>query len=82
MTRTAPVMPVVGDVWASKRREGYTVEVLKVEWRTYRWGQRVHEVTYRTKTTPAKRAADYDMVTTVEKFLKQFRKTYPGLDVE
>lgn len=74
-----PVKPIVGDVWASKRRRGYTVEVLKVRWRRYGF-KPVHEVEYRTKTTPAKKASTMSTVVEMADFLKAFKKTYPGLE--
>lgn len=80
MTRKPPQVPIVGDIWESKRDSARTVVVERVEWRTYRWGQRVHEVTYRTRTTSATRAQRHSTVTEVKKFQQQFRKHYEGLE--
>lgn len=70
------LVPIAGDIWEEKARPERTVEILKVEWRTYRWGQRKHEVTYKTRTTPAKRPQSMPTVTEVATFQKRFRKHY------
>lgn len=74
------VRPVAGDIWKSKHRAGYSVLVLAVEWRTYRFGQRIQMVDYKTHTTPAKRASPIPAQTDMDNFLRTFRKTYPELE--
>lgn len=73
--RPVPQVPIVGDVWEQKGCPERTIEILKVEWHSYRW-EKVHEVTYRTLATPAKRAASYAIVAEMTRFQKRFRKHY------
>jgi len=74
------LVPIVGDIWEEKARPERTVTILKVEWSVYKWGQHVHEVTYHTLTTPAKKPQNYDTVTDMATFQKRFRKHYSGLE--
>lgn len=77
-----PLVPIVGDIWEEKRSPSRTVEILTVEWCTYAWGQRKHEVTYRTVTPVPKRKPGHSgIVTEVAKFQQRFRKHY-DLDPE
>lgn len=77
--KKVPQVPIVGDVWEQKDCPERTIEILKVQWRTYGW-KRFHEVTYRTLTTPAKRPLNMNIVADMEPFQKRFRKHYPSLE--
>lgn len=67
-------IPVVGDIWESRTRKGYSVEILKVSWNMRQWGQRIREVEYRTFETPAKRPNLIPAIATIPDFQKAFRR--------
>ncbi len=73
-------IPVAGDIWESKRRKGYSVEILECRWIDVRYGKNYQSVTYRTHTTPAKRPNLTPCRTDIEAFHRSFRKAYPGLE--
>lgn len=76
MTKKITQAPIVGDIWESRSRRGYTVVILEVAWIEVRHGKNYQRVTYRTHTTPAKRPNLTPGSTDIEKFHHSFRKHY------
>jgi len=73
--------PVAGDIWEQRGSQGRAVKILGVEWRTYRFGERVHEVTYRTEPETARTQT---VVADCASFGKRFRRRIDpteGLDL-